>query len=532
MFSLRQLEPKQRHEIGQRVKDDAIWSYRYITLLSVSAIIASFGLLANSAAVVIGAMIIAPLMGPILGLSLGMVRGSPTLSRQSLLAEGIGVVVVVVIAFLVGLLPFTLGISQEMLARTAPTTFDIAIALASGMAAAYASVNTKVSSTLAGVAISVALVPPLASSGLMFAFGRVDLGLGALLLWAANFLSIQLAASAVYAFYGFVRREEAEEDEGRWRLARRFAPSVIALGLVGWFLTSTLLKLFENHTIELKVRDVLSAQIAKRTGGRLDSILKLERENGGWSIVASALTPQPFDASQVRQIEFSLRSGGVKGANLILRSLVSQDVGSEGRVYLTQSEVRRQEEASRQASDLETIRAALKETLSKHEGLELENVELGQDGDNTVVTAVAMVPVAVTPEEVAEAENSLQKAIEKPTRLVIRSITTRDASSTGFLFQPPDEEPDEELDSLRDRLEPIIRRRMELASALDGSIGAKLQGFSLTRQDSVIALSASVQSPEPVSPSVVRALEADLRTNVDPRLRLSVATNLVVRGSG
>ena len=70
MFSLRELPSEQRHEVYQRVRDDAVWSYRYITLLSLSAVIASFGLLADSTAVVIGAMIIAQLMGPILGLSI------------------------------------------------------------------------------------------------------------------------------------------------------------------------------------------------------------------------------------------------------------------------------------------------------------------------------------------------------------------------------------------------------------------------------------------------------------------------------
>jgi hypothetical protein len=276
------------------------------------------------------------------------------------------------------------------------------------------------------------------------------------------------------------------------------------------------------------VRDILSAQIAKRTGGRLDSILRLERENGGWSVVASALTPQPFDAAQVRQIEVELQNGGVDKARLIVRSLVSQDVASTGRVYLTQSEVQRQEEASRQASELETIRDALKGALSKYDGLELESVELGQEGDKTVVTAIAMVPVAVTPAGVAEAQSRLQASIEKPVRLIIRSITTRDASGDGFLFQPPDAAPDAELDLLQTRLEPIMRRRMETKA--DAAFSARMQGFSLTRQDSIILVNASIQSPTPFPPDTVRALAADLRKNIDPRLRLTVATNLVAEG--
>lgn len=534
MSWLPQFEPKERHEVFTRVRDDAVWSYRYTILLSVSAVIAAFGLVANSAAVVIGAMIIAPLMGPILGLSLGMVRGSPSLQRKSLVAEGIGVIVVVGIASLVGLLPFTLGVSSEMLARTAPTTLDIAIALASGLAAAYASVNTKISATLAGVAVSVALVPPLATSGLMFAFGRPDLGLGALLLWFANFLSIQLAAAAVYMLCGFVRRAEAEEDEGRWRLVRRFLPSVVALGLVGWFLTVTLLSLFESHTIEIRVRDILSSQIAKRTGGRLDKILRLEREKGGWAIVSSALTPQPFDVAQVKQIEQALRNGGVPGARLIMRSLVSQDVSSTGRVYLDQTEVHRQKVASQQASDLEAIRTALKEALGTHEGLELANIQLNQDNGTVVVTASAMVPSPVSPKEVADVQKKLREATDKDVRLVIRSITTRDADSAGYLFQPSDEEPDEEIETLRARLEPIIQRRLTSPwSDVEASpaVPSRLEGFSLTRKGTTVELRATVVSAAPVPATVVRSLEADLRRSVDSRLRLKVTTVLEVDGS-
>jgi uncharacterized hydrophobic protein (TIGR00271 family) len=517
MFSLRELPSEQRHEVYQRVRDDAVWSYRYITLLSLSAVIASFGLLADSTAVVIGAMIIAPLMGPILGLSLGMVRGSPSLERRSLIAEGIGVVVVVAIAFLVGLLPFTLGISQEMLARTAPTTFDIAIALASGFAGAYASVNPKISATLAGVAISVALVPPLASSGLMFAFGRPDLGLGALLLWLANFLSIQLAAAIVYAFYGFVRRDPDAEEETRRRLYIRFTPSLIALGLVGWFLTATLIDLFRSHTVEIRAKEVLSEQIAKRTGGRLDEILLLQKTNGGWNIVASALTPQPFDVRQVRQIQESLADSGIESPHLIIRSLVSQDVSANGRVYLDANEVAKEEEASRQATYLEVARTNIRDALKGHEGLELVDVERGQQDGIVLFTATVRAPDAVMPKEVATVEEQLNEAFEGDVRLVVRSVTTRDADSRSFLFQPPDVQPDPQVVALRTRIEPILRRRLN----------GRLTALLLAKENEILRARITLEAPAPADPEVVRSLEADLRENIDPRIRLTVATNLV-----
>lgn len=520
MVTLKSLEPEQRHGIVRRVKDDAELSLRYTILLTLSTIIATFGLLVDSAAVVIGAMIIAPLMGPILGLSLGMVRGAQGLQRSALLAEAIGVALCVAIAFLIGQIPFTLGISREMLARTQPTTFDIAIALASGLAGAYASVNEKVSATIAGVAISVALVPPLASSGLLFALGRPDLGAGAFLLWFVNFLSIQLAAAAVYTVYGFARTDTASpEAKRRWIL--RFGPSIAALGLVGWFLTTTLLSLIETHRIERLCERVLSAQLAQRTGGRLSELIEIRRSGGGWEIVASTLTPRPFEPWQVQEIESELRRSGVPGPKLILRSIVSQDASANGKVFYDAREARQSREASEAAATLAKVRESIDRSLQDHEALELAEVEVGSEHGPLRVTAVVRAPKPVEPDQVRAAEAAIREVVGRDVRLVVRSVNVRDADREAFLHRPAQEPPDEEVQELRSRVEPVVRDRLEAA-------GLRLIELALTRSDESIQASAEVEAGSPPAQAVANDLETELRSMVDPRLRLIIRARLVL----
>jgi hypothetical protein len=286
---------------------------------------------------------------------------------------------------------------------------------------------------------------------------------------------------------------------------------------VGWFLTTTLIDLFRSHTVEVKAQKVLSEQIAKRTGGRLDEILLLQEANGGWNIVASALTPQPFDVNQVRQIQSALEESGIDNPHLIIRSLVSQDVSSNGRVYLDANEVAKQEEASRQATYLEAARTAVREALATHEGLELVDVERGQRDGVVLFTATVRAPEAVSPSEVAHVQEKLEEAFEGDIRLVVRSVTTRDADSHGFLFQPPDIVPDPQVANLRTRIEPILARRLP----------GELTALQIAKEGDAYRVKATIESPTPADPAAVRSLETDLRENVNPRIRLIVATNLV-----
>lgn len=192
--------------------------YRFGTLLSLSVAIASFGLLTDSTAVVIGAMLVAPLMTPIQATAASLVMGWEGRQLRSLLLVGIAAVGCVGLAYCFGLTaPDRVTLPDEIMSRTSPTLLDLGIALAAGAAGAYTIVRRE-SSAIPGVAVAVALVPPLAVVGLTLENGRPDLALGALLLFSTNLVAIVLAASLVLLITGFAPRALIERN---WHLIRR-----------------------------------------------------------------------------------------------------------------------------------------------------------------------------------------------------------------------------------------------------------------------------------------------------------------------
>lgn len=185
---------------------DYVW--RFTTLIVLSTLIAAFGLLANSAAVVIGAMLVAPLMTPILGVAAAVVHGQlGRLAFSAGLVIGGTILAIFTGAAVSALAPGTVTsteLTSELLARTAPTLLDLGIAVAAGLAAGYVLTHPRAGSSLPGVAIAVALVPPLATVGVALQLGATSEARGALLLYATNLLAIIISAMAMLLFSGFV----------------------------------------------------------------------------------------------------------------------------------------------------------------------------------------------------------------------------------------------------------------------------------------------------------------------------------------
>jgi uncharacterized hydrophobic protein (TIGR00271 family) len=174
----------------------------FYTMVVLSTVIAAFGLLSNSTAVVIGAMLVAPLMTPILGIALSLTSGDRPLLSRAMVAETLGVMLSVGLGFIVGSVVPDIELGPEILSRTTPTVFDIVVAIAAGLAGAYSMVDERLSATLPGVAIATSLVPPLTACGLCLSQGSFDLAGSAFLLFFANLLGIQIAGGLVFAVFG------------------------------------------------------------------------------------------------------------------------------------------------------------------------------------------------------------------------------------------------------------------------------------------------------------------------------------------
>lgn len=185
------------------LRENAQTSQAYLVLMVLSTLLATVGLFANSAPVIIGAMILAPLMAPIISLSMGVLRQSSDLVSNSSKTLGTGIFLALFCGtFLTWLMPLQ-SLNPEISARLSPTILDLGVAIISGIAGAYANARSEVAKSLAGVAIAVALVPPLAVSGI--GIGWLDWAVfsGAFLLFATNLVGIVLAAAATFLVMGF-----------------------------------------------------------------------------------------------------------------------------------------------------------------------------------------------------------------------------------------------------------------------------------------------------------------------------------------
>ncbi len=190
-----------REEIFSRVEKGAQLNQNFFVLVVLSSIVAGIGLLENNIAAIIGAMVIAPLLGPNIAFSLGSSLGETKLMWQSLKAITSGISLAIIIAGLIGLIwPLHIETAEVMI-RTEANYASTAIALASGAAAAL-SLITGSSGVLIGVMVAVALMPPAVTIGLMLSIGNLPLALGATLLLAVNIVCINLSAKLVFLIKG------------------------------------------------------------------------------------------------------------------------------------------------------------------------------------------------------------------------------------------------------------------------------------------------------------------------------------------
>ena len=275
----------EQKELAALARSSSEPGFAYILLMFLSSVIATLGLLADSAPAIIGAMIIAPMMSPIMGLAYGLARfdvGVIAVSSVSILA---GIILVIAVSgLLTGLVGSRLA-GHEILSRTQPTLIDFGIALAAGCAAAFAHSRPSIQNSVAGVAIAVSLVPPLAVAGIGLVFGdnatdvggvalrnqgpaASDMGVfyGALLLFFTNFVAILCVAALVFVLQGF-------------GLPRRSALGLLALIAVIWFIGRPLGREYHEFYVANRVVALVSEVQAD---AQAEQFVRIERVRSDW----------------------------------------------------------------------------------------------------------------------------------------------------------------------------------------------------------------------------------------------------------
>ncbi|MGF1540473.1 MAG: TIGR00341 family protein [Pleurocapsa sp.] len=229
----------------------SIPSFSFNFMLALSAIIATLGLLSNSAAVIIGAMIIAPLMGPIVGMAYSIAMGNRKLLRRSSLTVLKGILLTIITAWLTTSIIGLRTVDSEILSRTNPTLIDFGIAMAAGAAGAFANTRRSISSALPGVAIAVALVPPLSVIGIGLALGQQEIAVGSSLLFFTNLICIIFFGSLVFLFQSYGSIDRAKQG---------LAMSTAVMFLLGVPLTLSMRELIIKKNVRHQIYSLIVYQ--------------------------------------------------------------------------------------------------------------------------------------------------------------------------------------------------------------------------------------------------------------------------------
>ncbi len=266
--------------------------FRFRLLIWFSCAIATLGLIADSAAVVIGAMLVAPLLGPIMAFgqaSLGS-RRRALISSMFALAEGALTAIVLSWAISAVLSHISIDILStipgEVSARTRPNPLDLGIALAGGTIGAYAVVRMRDSAALPGVAIATALMPPLCTIGIGLTLQDRGIWGGALLLFATNLLAIMFSAAAVFWALGL-------RPKGAHRTTASLLFGALAVGLIGLALAGFTARALREANEANHLRSSAEAALEKVVPG--STVVDLERskaEGGGLAVHLTARTPR------------------------------------------------------------------------------------------------------------------------------------------------------------------------------------------------------------------------------------------------
>lgn len=300
------VQVKEKYWTYESITEGARDSFEYYVLLILSCLIATMGLIQNSPAIIIGAMIVAPLMNPIFAFSAGVLWGSADVIGKSLLTLIKGVAVVLGITTALSLVVPGIIPTPEIVARTAPTIYDVIVAICCGLVGAFAFSVRKISNALPGVAISVALMPPLSTIGIGFGLGNLEISRGAALLFLINLIGISLAA--IIVFYLVRMKPHFDDTEEITRIRRRVIRQIVISGVFLVAISAPLVYFMKNHYQKTMAEKVIRTTIASGIPGQTLYSLTINHAYGTNLINAIILKSSEIDKSNLIRVESDLKT--------------------------------------------------------------------------------------------------------------------------------------------------------------------------------------------------------------------------------
>jgi len=260
-------------EIYEGVVEGRQFDTLYFSMLVCGCLIALLGLLLNSPAVIIGAMLISPLMGPILSCGLALTLADGVLARKAGRNLGLSIVETIVIAALATWMSPLKDVTPEILARTNPNLMDLLIAFFSGIAGTLALCSRRAGFTIVpGVAIATAVMPPLATVGYGISTRQWNIASGAFMLFVTNLAAIIVSADLVFLAAGVRLARVPIERHEPWWVRHRMAISWVVLATISVPLVKTLVRAADQNRVRSQVRAALEQQLNHPGKGRLDEV--------------------------------------------------------------------------------------------------------------------------------------------------------------------------------------------------------------------------------------------------------------------
>ncbi|CQR73527.1 hypothetical protein SOV_28860 [Sporomusa ovata DSM 2662] len=439
--------------IYNNVSGDASPDRYYFGMVILSCTVATYGLLSNSTAVVIGAMLIAPLMGPILGGALAVATNSNPLLKMSAKAEALGAVTAVVLAALLTLVLPSAELTPEVLARTTPTILDLVVALASGAAGTYAMCVKPQGATLPGVAIATALMPPLCVVGIGLAKQNFSVVSGAFLLFLANMIAINVAAIAMFELAGFSRDSchdgTCKTGDAKKTTYRMLYP-VVLLIVISIPLAFIMYKTYSHANIEKVIKTSLIESLeAIAPHSTLISTDYREQDNR-YQVDAAFRTTKIIMPENIRQMEnlLELRLGKPVGvsADVVLVQKVNDKTNIDTfQALLPKVKEKEIVEVVRSSTPEEVIDSVLQEKLALLPNSKLEDYTLEyRKGEGTYKVTVKISSASPVDDKLSKTiQNILEERLKRRVEVNIESKAIQNnpaapqKSNGSLLYEEP-----------------------------------------------------------------------------------------------
>ncbi len=297
------------------VEENSRWSFGYLFYVVTSAAIAIFGLLQNSPAVIIGAMLIAPLMGPIMGMGFSLATFDFRAMKRAAKALALGSLVAVLFTALIVFISPIKTLTSELAARTQPNLLDLGVAFFSGLAGAYATIREK-HGTIVGVAIATALMPPLATVGFGIATGSARVTGGAFLLFMTNFMTIAFTTTIVARLFGF--GHFLSPRQGRWQAIG----IIVSFALLATPLALTLMNLAHETRRTSEISGIIAA--AYGDAATVDE-LTVNYDGDPVDVRSVVIAPRLLNDEQITALSARIDKAAGRKANLRLTQLRAEN---------------------------------------------------------------------------------------------------------------------------------------------------------------------------------------------------------------